>query len=254
MAYYDIALPTHVFVRNYAIQQSAASMTSDISAPWRYTFRVPDSRQAYLLSASSFSTIADDLCLHFEAKDADIEKANVGAELCANGCRRPRLKLIARRRNEYTDQILDTFFNSPVGYRAQFYVSPSNGDDASRELFKRLVAGPLAQLCVTGIEDFSGNIVEKALLAPTAKVWIPKPSWPEDEPPREIEAPKWIAAQNGEIPLPPNCRSWAPYWGTAAPIPNFLEIMGAWLDRDNNEFQDPSKLNRSLCLHVAGWV
>jgi hypothetical protein len=77
---------------------------------------------------------------------------------------------------------------------------------------------------------------------------------PSDHP-YEIEARKWKDAADGDNPcsLPPG-KEWLPHAGILAPMPDYLEIIGAWLDSDNAEYVHSKKRERSRHLHCFGWA
>lgn len=218
-------------------------------APWRYTHQVCDERHDYLLGAADFPSIVADLMRDFVVAHPRVEQASA-PRLRQRGCWRVECRLVpvAKKASKTADQ----FFNSPTGYRAQFYIDASNGDEVSSEMFATLLRGPLNELAAGAIDNQPATLIARSLKAAPAKVWIPKAEWPT--PGIDIDAPKWVAAQEGRTDLPiPEARALA-FLGTRAPIPSCFEIMGAWLDRDGNVFVDPEKADRSHRISAFGWV
>jgi hypothetical protein len=213
-----------------------------IRAPWRYY--VEDSRADYLLNAPAFPDIVDGLCRDFIPLDCRIESANA-PHLQKRGCKRISLILVAGGDVNVAKKSLDVFFNSTTGYRANYYLSSSKGDDASKLLFASLVQIPLAQLVAHGLGDWPPERVYRSLTFATAKIWPLKADYPNPGM-CEIDAPHWVKA----LELP----GWEPQLGVRAPQLERIEIKGAWLDGDHNAFVDPDKADRSRRLHDFGWV
>jgi hypothetical protein len=227
-------------------------------APWRYTHHVDSARAEDLLGTTNFTDIAVDLARDFVASVCKVQPATQSNLLKQHGCKRVELRLLPVSSWQVCPSTTaDRFFNSPVGYRAQFYISPSVGDRASADLFSLLISGPLRAFVRDGVDEWPGLFVERSLSAPSSKIWIPQEQWPiPEEGVRDIEATDWIAAQEGKVrysiagqPIP-----WTAFLGTRAPNPASFDVMGAWLDDKAQVFIDPDKADRSQRLSAFGWV
>ena len=227
-------------------------------APWRYTYHVDPARAEDLLGATNFTHIAAELVRDFVASGCKVQPATHSTLLKKHGCKRVELRLLpAPSRRVCAATTADRFFNSPVGYRAQFYISPSAGEQASAELFSLLMSGPLRHLIRDGVDEWPGSLVECSLSAPSAKIWIPQEQWPiPEDGVRDIEATDWIDAQegNGRYAIAGQAIPWTAFLGTRAPNPASFDVMGAWLDDKAQVFIDPDKADRSKRLSAFGWV
>ena len=225
------------------------------NAPWRFTHHVEEWRVTYLSDPPPFKQIIRLLCAKCEPRDCHIEPAEKSPLLRMHGCKRVSLRLAPTGGDDIgTHKILDLFFNSTVGYRAQFYLDARQGDSATELLFDTLLLGPLADIVRRGIGEFTSEDVEQSLRSRAAKVWINEEAIPQ-EGRRDIEAAKWNAVLEGtpSILVPAN-KEWTLHWGTTAPIPDYLVVLGAWVDSEHRVFIDPDKADRSDRLSAFGWV
>lgn len=214
-----------------------------VRAPWRYY--VEHRRADKLINAPAFPDIVDALCRDFVPAQCRIECADTALHLRRQGCKRVSLVLVAGANVAAATESLDIFFNSTAGYRANYYVSVSQGDDASRMLFASLIQAPLAPMVARGLDDWPAELVHRSLTFRTAKIWPLKLDYPAPGV-RDIDAPRWLkAAETG---------AWQPHIGVRAPELERIEVKGAWLDRDHNAVVDPDKADRSMLLHKFGWV
>lgn len=136
--------------------------------------------------------------------------------------------------------VYDAFFNSPVGYRAQYAADVGTGEAANRKLLAalspRLLTFAGAQSCV------SEQLLLASLRAQEAKLWI-----------HESE----VEAQLGEdclaILYPPWQQASESGVGLLAPVGEELEVKGGWLDHRGDENRNPLKANRSNEIHSTGY-
>src|SRR6476620_1138078 len=149
----------------------------------------------------------------------------------------------------------DAFFNSPVGYRAQYCLGIENGLRQNRRLIEALIP-----LCLRAIkENYDTVYLEKrllrSLLSVEAKAWINDNDWPVlDE--VHIDYGPWVTkAKNAKIGTRAErvARTSAEI-GVLAPENAQIEIKGAWLTSDNHEWRDPSKAQRAEQIRDYGAV
>ena len=202
-----------------------------------------------------FLEIARLLCDAFVARGCRVEPATLSQSLIDHGCRRVSLRLVPTDPSDpHARRTLDLLFNSSAGYRAQYYIGARQGDQATADLLATLMRGPLAEIVRHGIEPWLGADVQRSLTSSAARVWINEEAIP-NEPRADIEAQKWIEAQHsGSSRRIPAARLWTLFWGTTAPIPHYLVVLGGWLDRHGEVFLDSDKADRSERLSGFGWV
>jgi hypothetical protein len=198
-------------------------------ALWSFHPSVPSERREALLAWASFENIIG--ALMFEAKiRAFIWEWFNSSEL--RGCRRAEFLL------SVPSHMYDAFFNSPVGYRAQYATSPELGRKANRELIRALRSRLDAYVRARN----DAHVILSSIDASGAKVWIDENEVGAhyiDESP-EIDFPPWASDANITA-------------GLRAPIGNRLVLVGGWLDRTGVEVLNPGKSRRSEEIHNSGF-
>lgn len=134
----------------------------------------------------------------------------------------------------------DAFFNSPVGYRAQFAIDIGMGEHANRRLLttleKRLIAFARAH----------SSIPEQRLVASLrgeeAKVWI-----------HESEVEAQLGDDCPAILYPPWQHATDSGVGLLAPVGKEITVCGGWLDAQGNAHRNPLKAHRSEEIHRIGY-
>ena len=148
-------------------------------------------------------------------------------------------------------QSLDQFFNSPVGYRAQYYASCKLGKRANRfvsnELFSKvLVEGKRGKRLK---QDF----IRMSLKHPACKVWLRQGQWlrqakRED---RVLLVPRWQA----ECVSGDKARQKLARWGSLAPAHETrLLLKGGFVGSTSRVNIDKSPMTRSKELHELGFT
>ena len=134
----------------------------------------------------------------------------------------------------------DAFFNSPVGYRAQYALGPLAGESVNRKLLSQLEAHLLmfARGCAFQFE----SLLLKSLHATQSKIWIFEP-----------EVQVQLGAEEPAILYQPWMNLSPDGAGLLAPIGEQLEIKGGWLDIHGTECLDPAKATRSTDIHEVGF-
>lgn len=197
---------------------------------WQFTNAVDASRAKRLFELSEFSKVV-----------ALVAKAHVTdfawepfANVSLAGCNRASFLL------KVTPETYDAFFNSPVGYRAQFAKSPAEGEAANRNLLNTLA--PMLLTFSATRQLAPQREVAASLRAGEAKIWILESeveSQMGDECPAIQYAP-WIEASESGV-------------GLLAPVGTLLEVKGGWLDRAGKERRNPAKTSRSRDIFEAGY-
>lgn len=165
----------------------------------------------------------------------------VSAPACENSAERTGyIRAVAQFR--ISADLFDLLFNGPTGYRAQYYLSESQGDAANRLLTRGLssiIAG-LPQSCST-----SSNlcVVNASLDGPWTKIW-PRNHLFIEAPCNELRARRWVS----------NCISRSSQ-GLKAPFDQdgIVELKGTFTDpTDGKYWLDPCKEHRSKDIHLKG--
>jgi hypothetical protein len=196
---------------------------------WSFTAAVPAERQRMLLECDSFDTI--ELSINLVAKvESFIWEPASARELA--GCSRASYKLTV------VPELYDLFFNSPVGYRAQYAASVNGGETANHRFIETLTN----KLLAASFQACSESRLRTSLQARQAKVWIHEKEVEShlggDE--EEIFFPQWRGRCETDV-------------GLRAPVGTELVIHGGWLDSSGIEKLNPFKLLRSKQIHECGF-
>lgn len=147
----------------------------------------------------------------------------------------------------------DAFFNSPVGYRAQYCMDIENGLKQNRRLIEAITPLCLKSTKERGEKDYPREKVLASLSGVDAKVWINDNDWPAiDE--IHINYAPWVAkAKNATAgTMAEQVARTNAAIGVLAPENTHIEIKGAWLTPDNREWRDPDKARRAEEIHDYG--
>jgi hypothetical protein len=197
---------------------------------WTFHSNIDATRQESLLAWSSFENVVGALLLGTEV--AAFKWRDASAVFLA-GCHRAEFLLHV---SPYT---YDGFFNSPVGYRAQYAISAANGAARNRELIDSLQTLLLA--AAEGSRSASSADIAASIAAPEAKVWIDEDEamshYIEEAP--EIAFPRWILPEH-------SC-------GLRAPVGSRLVVLGGWVDQTGAIRPNPYKARRAEEIHEQGY-
>ena len=219
-------------------------------APWRYTRHVDPVRQEQLQAATSFEELLG--ILREQLSTACRYEAGCDDELRSRGCRRA---VFTAHSLDPESNALDLFFNSPVGYRAQYYVSVIEGERANAVAIAALRPRLLDAARQADLGDLTLQLADASLSYKSAKIWINTDALQDVTIDGAIEAPTWQIEADGRGSQPcDRARVASAAAGLLAPIPAYLEIFGAWLDRNDQEYVMQKKQDRSIRLHKCGWV
>lgn len=132
---------------------------------WILSDRIKRSRRRRLLQPPSFEGMVETLW-----REALVER--VKCEKAPNGQSGHRSVVVLRTK----PHVLDQFFNSASGYRAQYLLRAALGDKANRLVIRTILPEVLATL---DRESRSNQraLVKSSLLHPWAKVWIHQGLW-----------------------------------------------------------------------------
>ncbi len=149
----------------------------------------------------------------------------------------------------------DAFFNSPNGYRAQYCLSMENGEKQNRRLIDAITPMCLEYSNEHELHDFPTQKVLTSLRGVDAKAWITESDIPDiDE--VHINYGPWIAKADAstENTMTDQAARASASVGVLAPVGTHLEIKGAWLTPEGNEWRDPGKMYRAQEIHDYGFT
>jgi len=206
---------------------------------WTYAVSLGRERLKELEDAPSFEEIARSIATTMRVQCSHVDPCDE-----ADGFKRFVACVVVER------TLFDLYFNSYNGYRGWYFRSPTQGLRMNAVLLQ-LLAQRLMDF--QRHEDMPPELVSTSLLAFSAKSWPAEVgkgfclscegdwSAPTDDAP-EILNGRW------EVATAPNSR-----FGRKAPFLGRLRIMGAFVNRDGQEYVAKRKLNRAQEIHDVGW-
>lgn len=212
---------------------------------WSFSKSVPEERRQRLTAIQSFDEVIARLIQGSVVNFAVEPRQNPP---CV-GCSRAIFKLEVR-----TDDY-DAFFNSPVGYRAQYCIDSSHGISENRRLVDALIPSCLDFAHGREPTHFPAKLVSASLRGVDAKIWINEEDLPDvDE--IHVDYPPWVAkvraASSGT--LADQAARASAFAGVLAPVGTNLELKGAWVESGGNECRDPAKANRGAEIRDYGFT
>lgn len=208
---------------------------------WKYIGAFDPARLATLLSAVSFSHIAERLeremnivCCH--KQDCNDSPGFARIIYCA----------------EIGHTLFDLFFNSASGYRGAYFESPENGLAANRQLLRTVTE----KLLAWSIENCSGEditFIRRSLSASSAKAWLAEITL-------ELCAAcsgEWSTSHksdleivNGRWELDNHTHA---VWGRQAPGFGKFRVFGGFVNDSSDEYVAPRKVDRARDIWQRGW-
>lgn len=212
---------------------------NDAPNDWKFTDNLELRRQNRLYDAPPFEDIVKRILKEMEII---CFKGAQGYE--RDDCKRPEFKL------KIPTETFDEFFNSPNGYRAQYYRSPEIGLEKN----EYLIQGLSARLVAYAMENPSGEVmtaieIHTSLGFSSAKVWLDEKEGDLDNLVlvEHICIPRWYLTRKNEILKKAT-------HGTHAYEGRILKVMGALIDNDGEEYTPHSKKYRSEEIHRNGFT
>lgn len=209
---------------------------------WQYSDSVDTTRQKRLLSVEYFSDVVGQikremsvLCYHRQPCDDD------------SGYARPVFCI------QVPEELFDTFFNSPVGYRGSYFASPLHGLECNHRLMEALLPD-LSSWARQNSPGYNASFIQEALLGVSAKAWLAECTM-ELCPACEGE---WSRPSNDQAEIingrwntsnQPNSR-----YGRKAPLHSKIRLFGAFLNNRGDEFIPARKRHRDQHIHDEGWA
>ena len=194
--------------------------------------KVSAERIEYLKKEIEFEEIIERICNEMQVEDYKPDDPPIREEL--QGCKRPIFKVRVYKKT------FDIFFNSPCGYRGQYFMDPTLGLEKNKQLIHK-IAGKLMDSAKN--KRTNPNITEDelriSLYSNSAKIWI-------DENYcnfginiiEEIINPRWLEHAKKAYPLlkdNPDVYEKRAIWGLRAPEGAIFDIKGGWIDDYGDE-------------------
>lgn len=216
-----------------------------MSSLWGFTDLVPKRRRDKLVAVASFDVVISRIA----AGTVDSFKADPRRNPPCLGCSRAFFRIRVRECD------YDAFFNSPVGYRAQYCIALEHGQKQNRRLIEAVTPRCLEFQRQYKLGEFPEAMVLASLRGSDAKVWINDADLPDvDE--VHIDYPPWVvkarAAASGTLADQAARASAAS--GVLAPEGTHIEVKGAWITPNGEECRDPSKAHRAQEIRDYGYA
>lgn len=214
-----------------------------MTASWRFAANVPRERQDRLNAVTSFDEVVSRLKAGTIEKFEEEERRNPPCLGCTRAVFRIRV-----RECDY-----DAFLNSPVGYRAQFCIDIEYGRQQNRKLIDALT--PLCASYISITDPQIVDFVSKSLGGTDAKVWVNDDDWQETND-IQIDYQPWVAKRRATktgTTADQAIRGKAEL-GVLAPTGTHIELKGAWITKDQQEWRDPSKAYRAEDIRHYGYA
>jgi len=212
---------------------------------WDFSPLLAASRRDQLLAVCEWSDVVDRIAR------GSVEF--VGAEPRQNapcvGCHRAFFKVHVSHRD------YDAFFNSPVGYRAQYRIGINNGELRNREILAALEPPCLAAIQQDAVAGFPKSFIVASLRAAGAKIWISEADLANLNG-VHIKCEQWLAkaASTHHGTLSEQAARSKAFAGVLAPVGTVLEIKGGWIAPEGVECMDPAKARRAADIHDYGFT
>jgi hypothetical protein len=211
---------------------------------WTFTAHVSAARQQELLSVTSFLEVVERI------RTCSVENFKVEPR------RNPPCLGIHRAffRLKTTFSDYDAFFNSLVGYRAQYAISQDQGRRGNRQVIVALAPKCLDFAKGKEPSHFPRELIVASLASDTAKIWIEEGVL-RDMDGAHIKYDPWLAkaAANSIGSVADMAARSKAEAGVLAPVGEYLELKGAWVASDGTECFDSTKEQRDDEIHDYGF-
>ncbi len=235
---------------------------------WRYGTSIKN--RDYLSQDQTFDALVDELSALLQDMDGSKIKFVIEPKDGKYKAADPLLKLLQCKRPAWwiplNERALDKFFNGKMGIRAQYYVSPYRGRKKNQYILSKLTED-LIQAASDEVLSKGGvdkGFLRASLSQPSAKAWISE---------KNINGEKIIRAggqfddesiQNDWLDIARDVVNglhndeyqlyYAAVNGIQAPVPDQLEIKGAWLTNFKLlEYVTPDKRDRDCQICMFGF-
>jgi len=215
---------------------------------WRFGARVTPDRRNKLILIHDFDAVTSAILKEMRVTGYTVGRGN---KPILQGCRRAELKIAV------SCDTCDAFFNSPAGYRAQYYIAPSLGISENASLIQSLLPRLLDYAQIHPEQNMTLDEVEKSLLLPQAKIWIREANDDDlfgEELTVDLIVDRWVTqAKIARSETGTNEQRHKAVRGVLAPVETVLEIKGGWLTKDGEERIDFEKVRRAEDISEYGF-
>ncbi len=205
-----------------------------MSTSWTFESGFPDARCRALKAVPSFDAIIDLVANDMRAISVSDED---GYAPGMQGAVRPVLTFEA-------PLAFDAFFNSPAGYRGQYWQDPDLGQAANSRIIRRLMDSLMAEIKTANRPRLRTINVKSSLSAMSAKIWIHEDDFPVS-PTRDLRVEPWASAAKRGVKLAKS--------GVCAPAKGRIQVFGAFVDAYGHERVPHDKIRRRFDLHEYGF-
>ena len=215
---------------------------------WAFGKRISSDRRNRLMRITDFDEVISGIL-----KEAEVTGCVVGwgSKSILQGCRRAELQMIV------SWETCDAFFNSPAGYRAQYYAAPNLGTSQNFILIQSLLPSLLEYAQSHPDPKMTIEDVKKSLLLPQSKIWIKEENDDAlfgNELTVDLIVERWVTqAKIAWSESSSNEQRHKAVRGVLAPVHTVLEIKGGWITKDGNERVDPEKIRRAEDISEYGF-
>lgn len=215
---------------------------------WGFGRRISPDRKNRLVRITDFGEVTAAIL-----KEAEVTGYTVGwgCKSILQGCKRAELAI------SVSCETCDVFFNSPAGYRAQYYIAPSLGIRQNSSLIQSLLPRLLDYVQRHPQPQMTFEEAKSSLLLSQSKIWIQEEN--DDalfgsELTVDLTVDRWVTqAKIAWNESSANEQRHKAVRGVLAPIHTVLEIKGGWIAGDGNQRVDPEKIRRAEDISEYGF-
>jgi hypothetical protein len=215
---------------------------------WRYGSRVSPERRIRLSQVIEFDEVISAILGDIQVTGYTVAW---GTKPILQGCRRAELEIAV------SCETCDTFFNSPAGYRAQYYIAPTLGISQNTRLIESLLPRLLDYVDAHPMPGMALEDVKKSLGLCQAKIWIREVDDEVlfgDELTVDLIVDRWVReATLAWAESSANEQRHKAVRAVLAPVGTVLEVKGGWITRIGEERLDPDKISRAEDIFKYGF-
>lgn len=215
------------------------------------TSKLCKERRTYLEQGLTFEQICDRITANMKVNAACVEPYRDGPKGQKDG-----RQIIFRVETESEE--IDLFYNAPDGLRGRYWQSPDLGFQATQYVIRRLISKLLQYVEQNPPRQekikppMMCHDMRASLEASSAKVWVRERDddgsflLQQEQPEKQLKVLRW---ETNENEASQNKGLWR-----MKPVGNELEIKGAILGRNGEEYIPKGKRDRSCQIHQYGFT
>lgn len=235
---------------------------------WRYGTNVKN--RDYLSQGETFEDLAEEICALLRIADQSKIRFVIQTKDGKYKDNDPLLKILECKRPAWWVQldqkVLDKFFNGRMGIRAQYYVSPYHGQKMNQYFLSKLLGDLIQKAPENELKKYGVDIgfLRASLFRSSAKAWICETNLKGEKIIRAGSQFDDESIQNDWLDIARGVKSgiyndeyqlyYAALNGVQAPLPDQLEIKGAWLTGTKQlEYVTQAKRDRHCQIFMFGF-